>query len=151
MIFWIGFTLMVLNEGFVMMRHISPFFDNLRKKVIKKLGENVWYRLHGTLDYTWIGLVTLGLIVNPNRLAHLSFVLIFWFASFCIFYLPRYISNHRNRHHQKNQIHQRNQIQNWNYQNQNQMTMMCRQMTVMQQMMHLWFLRLHLMNLRQQM
>ncbi len=102
MIFWIGFTLMVLNEGFVMMRHISPFFDNLRKKVIKKLGENVWYRLHGTLDYTWIGLVTLGLIVNSNRVVHLSILLIFWFASFCIFYLPRYISNHRNRHHQKN-------------------------------------------------
>lgn len=148
MVFWIGFTLMVLNEGFVMMRHVSPFFDNLRKKVIKKLGENVWYRLHGTLDYTWIGLVTLGLIVNSNRVVHLSILLIFWFASFCIFYLPRYISNHRNRHHQKNQIHQRNQIQNWNYQN--QMTM-CRQMSVMQQMKHLWFLRLHLMNLRQQM
>ena len=93
MVFWIGFTLMVLNEGFVMMRHISPFFDNLRKKVIKKLGENVWYRLHGTLDYTWIGLVTLGLIVNSNRVVHLSILLIFWFASFCIFYLPRYISN----------------------------------------------------------
>ena len=57
---------MVLNEGFVMMRHVSPFFDNLRKKVIKKLGENRWYRLHGTLDYTWIALVTLGLIVNST-------------------------------------------------------------------------------------
>ena len=148
MIFWIGFTLMFFNEGFVMMRHVSPFFDNLRKKVIKKLGENVWYRLHGTLDYTWIGLVTLGLIVNSNRVVHLSILLIFWFASFCIFYLPRYISNHRkNRHHQKNQI-QRNQ--NWNYQNQNQMTMY-RQMFVTQQMKHLWFLRLHLMSLRQQM
>ena len=101
---------MVLNEGFVMMRHVSPFFDNLRKKVIKKLGENVWYRLHGTLDYTWIGLVTLGLIVNSNRVAHLSILLIFWFSAFCIFYLPRWImleiksksSNHRKNHHQKN-------------------------------------------------
>ena len=51
MIFWIGFTLMVLNEGFVMMRHVSPFFDKLRKKVIKKLGESMvsssWHsRLH---------------------------------------------------------------------------------------------------------
>ena len=41
MIFWIGFTLMALNEGFVMMRHVSPFFDKLRKKVIKRLGENL--------------------------------------------------------------------------------------------------------------
>ena len=81
---------MVLNEGFVMMRHVSPFFDNLRKKVIKKLGENLWYRLHGTLDYTWIGLVTLGLIVNSNRISHLIALGIFWGASFLIFYFPRY-------------------------------------------------------------
>ena len=32
MIFWIGFTLMVLNEGFVMMRHVSPFFDNQERR-----------------------------------------------------------------------------------------------------------------------
>ena len=91
MIFWIGFTLMVLNEGFVMMRHVSPFFDNLRKKVIKKLGEKRWYRLHGTLDYTWIGLVTIGIIVCPNKLFHIAAVAIFWGASFVIFYLPRWI------------------------------------------------------------
>ena len=29
-------------------------------EVIKKLGEHRWYRLHGTLDYTWLALVTLG-------------------------------------------------------------------------------------------
>ena len=105
MIFWIGFTLMVLNEGFVMMRHVSPFFDKLRKKVIKRLGENLWYRLHGTLDYTWIGLVTLGLIVNSDRLVHLYFVIAFWMFSFIIFYLPRWVrmdieskSNNRHNH-----------------------------------------------------
>ena len=36
MIFWIGFTVMFLNEGFVMMRHVSPFFAKLRDKVMKK-------------------------------------------------------------------------------------------------------------------
>ena len=30
MIFWIGFTLMFLNEGFVMMRHVSPLFAQIR-------------------------------------------------------------------------------------------------------------------------
>ena len=97
---------MVLNEGFVMMRHVSPFFDNLRKKVIKRLGENLWYRLHGTLDYTWIGLVTLGLIVNSDRLVHLYFVIAFWVFSFIIFYLPRWIrmdieSKSSNRHNHR--------------------------------------------------
>ncbi len=93
MIFWIGFTLMVLNEGFVMMRHVSPFFDNLRKKVIKRLGDKRWYRLHGTLDYTWIFLVTIGIIVYPNRLFHIGAVVAFWVGSYCVFYLPRKIFN----------------------------------------------------------
>ena len=91
MIFWIGFTLMFFNEGFVMMRHISPWFSRQRDKIMKRLGDKMWWRLHGTLDYTWMGLVTLGLIVNPNRILHIIVLAIFWFASFLIFYLPRWI------------------------------------------------------------
>jgi len=91
MIFWIGFTLMFFNEGFVMMRHISPWFSKQRQKFIDKYSANVWYRFHGTLDYTWIGLVTIGLIVNPNRILHIAALATFWFLSFVIFYLPRWI------------------------------------------------------------
>ena len=91
MIFWIGFTLMVCNEGFVMMRHVSPWFSKQRQKFIDRYGANVWYRFHGTLDYTWIGLVTIGLIVNPNRILHIVVLATFWFLSFLIFYLPRWI------------------------------------------------------------
>ena len=93
MIFWIGFTLMFFNEGFVMMRHVSPYFARLRDKVMKKLGDKLWWRLHGTLDYTWIGLVTIGLIVNSNRIQHIIALAIFWLLSFLIFYLPRWIRN----------------------------------------------------------
>ena len=91
MIFWIGFTLMFFNEGFVMMRHVSPWFSKQRQKFIDKYSANAWYRFHGTLDYTWIGLVTIGLIVNPNRLQHIIALAIFWGSSFGIFYLPRWI------------------------------------------------------------
>ena len=91
MIFWIGFTFMVCNEGFVMMRHVSPWFSKQRQKFIDRYGANVWYRFHGTLDYTWIGLVTIGLIVNPNRILHIVVLATFWFLSFLIFYLPRWI------------------------------------------------------------
>ena len=91
MIFWIGFTLMVLNEGFVMMRHVSPWFSKQRQKFIDKYSANAWYRFHGTLDYTWIGLVTIGLIVNPNRILHIAALATFWSFSFIIFYLPRWI------------------------------------------------------------
>jgi len=84
---------MFFNEGFVMMRHVSPFFARLRDKVMKKLGDKLWWRLHGTLDYTWIGLVTIGLIVNSNRIQHIIALAIFWLLSFLIFYLPRWIRN----------------------------------------------------------
>ena len=39
MIFWIGFTVMVLNEGFVIMRHVSPWFAKRREELISKFGD----------------------------------------------------------------------------------------------------------------
>ncbi len=82
---------MFFNEGFVMMRHVSPYFSRLRDKIIKKLGDKLWYRLHGTLDWLWISFVTCGLIVNPNRVLHTIALAIFWGLSFLVFYLPRWI------------------------------------------------------------
>ena len=34
---------------------------------------------------------SLGLIVNPNRILHIAALATFWFLSFIIFYLPRWI------------------------------------------------------------
>ena len=95
MIFWIGFFVMFFNEGFVMMRHVSPWFRKQRDKFINKYGANAWYRFHGTLDYVWMILVGLGLVLYPNRLFHLAVLATFWGASFSIFYLPRWIKNGR--------------------------------------------------------
>ena len=91
MIFWIGFFVMFFNEGFVMMRHVSPLFARQRDKFIKKFGENIWYRFHGTLDYVWMIFVGLGLILYPNRLFHIAILTTFWGGSFAIFYAPRWI------------------------------------------------------------
>ena len=91
MIFWIGFTLMFFNEGFVMMRHVSPWFAKKRDGFIKRFGDNIWYRLHGTIDWLWISFVTCGLIVNSNIVLHIIALAIFWGLSFGIFYLPRWI------------------------------------------------------------
>ena len=91
MIFWIGFFVMFCNEGFVMMRHVSPWFSKQRDKFINKYGANVWYRFHGTLDYVWMILVGLGLILYPNRLFHIAVLTTFWGGSFAIFYAPRWI------------------------------------------------------------
>ena len=89
MIFWIGFFIMVFNEGFVMMRHVSPWCARQRTNFINKYGENTWYRFHGTLDYMWIILVTLGFIFSPFRGIHLYVFICFWLLSFMLIYLPR--------------------------------------------------------------
>ena len=65
MIFWIGFTVMVLNEGFVIMRHVHPWFANKRDELIQRLGDR-WKKIHATLDYIWIGGVTIGIIVDSG-------------------------------------------------------------------------------------
>ena len=95
MIFWIGFTLMFFNEGFVMMRHVSPWFAKKRDGFIKRFGDNIWYRLHGTIGWLWISFVTCGLIVNSNRIFHIIVLAIFWGLSFGIFYLPRWIKRRK--------------------------------------------------------
>ena len=52
MIFWIGFTIMFLNEGFVMMRHVSPWAAKQRENLIEKYGDG-WQTFHGIVDYVW--------------------------------------------------------------------------------------------------
>ena len=49
MIFWIGFIIMFLNEGFVMMRHVSPWAAKQRDNLIEKYGDG-WQTFHGIVD-----------------------------------------------------------------------------------------------------
>jgi hypothetical protein len=88
MIFWIGFTVMVLNEGFVIMRHVHPWFANKRDQLISKFG-NKWKRFHATLDYIWIGGVGLGIILDlSNWKLYASALAIFWGFVGVTVYLP---------------------------------------------------------------
>ena len=50
---------MIFNEGFVMLRHVSPIAAQLRQELIKDWGKQ-WQQLHSTLDWLWIALVVLG-------------------------------------------------------------------------------------------
>ncbi len=95
MIFWIGFTIMFLNEGFVIMRHVSPFFARQRDKLIDKFGDG-WQAFHGVLDYLWVIVVVLGLIFSPNRLLHLFFFITFWNAALTLVYLPMWVEKYIN-------------------------------------------------------
>ena len=90
MIFWIGFTLMFFNEGFVMMRHVSPWFARQRDKLIERFGDG-WQYFHGFLDYAWVIVVSLGFALSPDRLFHLLVFTTFWSAALCLIYIPMWL------------------------------------------------------------
>ena len=72
-------------------KHASKLAETAKEKALFRTQRKpVEAGAHGTLDYTWIALVTIGLIVNPNRIIHLSALAVFWVSSFAIFYLPRW-------------------------------------------------------------
>jgi len=89
MLFWIGFTLMVLNEGFVIMRHVHPWFANKREQLIENLGDN-WKRIHGTLDFAWIGGVVGGILIDlDNWQTYAQALGIFWGSVLLFVYFPK--------------------------------------------------------------
>ena len=95
MIFWIGFTIMVLNEGFVIMRHVHPWFAKKRDHPIATYGKK-WKRIHATLDYTWIAGVGLGLALDlSNWKLYASLLAIFWGIVAVGVYLPLLIKKLR--------------------------------------------------------
>ena len=95
MIFWLGFTIMVLNEGFVIMRHVHPWFAKKRDHLLATYGKN-WKRCHATLDYMWIAGVSLGFILDlQNWKLYASALLIFWGLVGLTVYLPLLIKKLR--------------------------------------------------------
>lgn len=54
---------MILNEGFVILRHVSPYLANKRDQLIKKYGKK-WKWFHGAMDTVWIGLVVIGFLLD---------------------------------------------------------------------------------------
>ena len=60
---------MIFNEGFVMLRHVSPIAAQLRQELIKDWGKQ-WQQIHSTLDWLWIVLVALGLYLDHGHRWH---------------------------------------------------------------------------------
>jgi len=87
-VFWIGFTVMVLNEGFVIMRHVHPWFAQKREALMAKYGSN-WKRFHAFFDYVWIGGVILGVAIDISNWKFYATVLAtFWSIVAVFVYLP---------------------------------------------------------------
>jgi len=95
MIFWIGFFIMFFNEGFVMMRHISPLAAAIREELIKDFGDT-WQKIHSVLDYAWIVVIALGFALSPNKSFHLLVLITFWNAALSLIYVPMWLKNRRN-------------------------------------------------------
>ena len=92
MIFWIGFIIMVLNEGFVIMRHQSPLFSRWRTALIKKFGDN-WKKFHSIMDYVWVGAVINGIIFTSweHRWIDITALTTWWCCVLLFVYVPRWV------------------------------------------------------------
>ena len=95
MIFWIGFMVMVLNEGFVIMRHVHPWFARKREALMQKYGAK-WKKFHATLHYVWIGGVTIGIAIDiDNWKLYATVLATFWTVVAVFVYLPLLIKKLR--------------------------------------------------------
>ena len=88
MIFLIGLHVMIFNEGFVMLRHVSPIAAQLRQELIKAWGDQ-WKQTHSTLDWLWIALVVIGLLRDVgNRWWDVFYLILFWGSAVLFIYVP---------------------------------------------------------------
>ena len=77
--FAIGYTIMFFNEGFVILRHVSPWFASKRKQLHERFGRERIKRIHGLTDWTWILLIALGYYIDFDNWKLYSLLLaIYW-------------------------------------------------------------------------
>jgi len=87
--FIIGYSIMVFNEGFVIMRHVHPWFFEKRKQLHEKYGEKRVKKIHGYTDWSWIILISLGVYLDfENWPMYAALVGAFWTLVLVGVYLP---------------------------------------------------------------
>ena len=96
--FAIGYTIMFFNEGFVILRHVSPWFANKRKQLHERFGRERIKRIHGFTDWTWILLIALGYYLDTDNWKLYSLLLALYWATVAIgIYVPMLIRKLRKR------------------------------------------------------
>tara|TARA_B100001287_G_scaffold50328_2_gene39359 strand:- start:6317 stop:6634 length:318 start_codon:yes stop_codon:yes gene_type:complete len=91
-IFILGYTIMFFNEGFVILRHVSPWFASKRKQLHNRFGREKVKRIHGLTDWTWIILIGLGTYLDfENWKVYAVLVFAFWIVVAVGVYLPMLI------------------------------------------------------------
>jgi len=90
--FIIGYTIMFFNEGFVILRHVYPWFANKRKQLHNRFGREKIKRIHGFTDWTWIGFIALGFYLDFENWKLYSVLLgLYWGTVAVGVYLPMLI------------------------------------------------------------
>ena len=93
MIFLLGLHVMIFNEGFVMLRHVSPIAAQLRQELIKDWGKQ-WQQIHSTLDWLWIALVALGMFLDSgHRWWDAAYLVLFWGSALVFIYIPMWVKD----------------------------------------------------------
>jgi len=87
MIFYLGIAVMIFNEGFVILRHVSPYLAQKRADLIKKFGSK-WKLFHSIMDVTWVTLVAVGFYLDlENWKINLAVFGTIW-GIVIIYYIP---------------------------------------------------------------
>jgi len=88
--FIIGYLIMVVNEGFVILRHVCPWFAKLRSVLHEKFGAQKVKRIHGYTDWSWLILISLGLYLDFERWPEYAILMAgFWGLVFFGVYVPK--------------------------------------------------------------
>ena len=96
--FAIGYTIMFFNEGFVILRHVSPWFASKRKQLHERFGRERITRIHGFTDWSWILLIALGYYIDFDNWKLYSLLLAIYWGTVAIgIYVPMLIRKLRKR------------------------------------------------------
>ena len=90
-LFYLGIVILILNEGFVMLRHYSSKVSTLLTLIKEKWGWK-WLLLHSALDILWLCL----LIVGYEQGQYHEVILGCIFGAMAIFYIPVMIKGYKN-------------------------------------------------------
>ena len=90
-LFYLGIVILILNEGFVMLRHYSSKVSTLLKSIKEKWGWK-WLLLHSALDILWVCLLIAGYEKGQYHEVILGVV----FGAMAIFYIPVIIKEYNN-------------------------------------------------------
>ena len=97
MIFYLGLLVMIFNEGFVILRHVSPYLSQKRDALMKRFGPSGWKKINGTLDVIWMTLVGVGFLLDLDNWKRNLIIFGSIWGIVAIYYIPVIYKKIKNR------------------------------------------------------